>query len=70
MCRVVHDSVDIGEEEKENGPNVIQNNELACRNDQWKWRKTLLKDLKVQPMADLISGSAKPQSNVSDDGIA
>lgn len=43
VCRVVHDSVDVGEG-KENSSNIIQNRKLVYRNDQWKWRKTLLKD--------------------------
>ena len=30
----------------------------------------VIERLKVQQMADSISGSAKPQFNVSDDGIA
>ena len=29
VCRVVHDSVDVGKEGKENSSNIIQNSKLA-----------------------------------------
>jgi hypothetical protein len=59
-CEAVHDSVDVGEIEKENGSNIIQSSRPAYRtsNDS---RERRCRKSESSAGVDMPSGSAKPR---------